>query len=134
MNALDTNIWLYRHDTRDLDKQQKSKRLIDETRPWVLLWQVGCEFIAASRKLEPFGFSQKDAWDALADMQTIAHGIVLPVPQLWSEARTLQVQFSLSFWDARIVAACIRGGVTRLYTEDMGAPRTINGLSLVNPF
>ena len=134
MNALDTNIWLYRHDSRDLDKQQKSKRLIDETRPWVLLWQVGCEFIAASRKLEPFGLSQDDAWNALVDMQAIAHGIVLPVPQLWPEAREVQARFSLSFWDALIVAACTRGGVTTLYTEDMGAPRTLNGLSLVNPF
>jgi predicted nucleic acid-binding protein len=134
MNALDTTIWLYRHDTRDPDKQQKSKQLIEETRPWVLLWQVGCEFIAASRKLEPYGLSQEVAWNALSDMQTIAHSILLPVPHLWPEARRLQLQFTLSFWDALIVAACIRGGVTTLYTEDMGAPRTLNGLALVNPF
>ncbi|MBY0513446.1 MAG: hypothetical protein K2P78_05990 [Gemmataceae bacterium] len=40
----------------------------------------------------------------------------------------------LSFWDALLVAACLRGGVTVLYTEDMGAPRVIGALSLVNPF
>jgi predicted nucleic acid-binding protein len=28
----------------------------------------------------------------------------------------------------------MRGGVQVLYTEDIGSPRTIDGLSLVNPF
>ena len=134
MNAFDTNIWLYRHDRRDPDKKEKAKRLIDKARPLVLLWQVGCEFIAASRKLEPQGFGQTEAWDALADMQTIAAGIILPEPQIWPEARALQARHSLSFWDALIIAASIRGGVTALYTEDIGAPRMLNGLSLINPF
>ena len=29
--------------------------------------------------------------------------------------------------------ACLEAGVQTLYTEDMGAPRTINGLQLINP-
>ncbi len=48
MNALDTNVWIYSHDTRETEKQQMAQRLIAEARPGVLLWQVGCEFIAAS--------------------------------------------------------------------------------------
>ncbi len=134
MNAIDTNIWIYRHDKHDPEKQAVARRLIGQARPWVLPWQVGCEFLAAARKLEPFGFSADDAWAALADMQTIASAILLPEPALWSEARTVSEHFTLSFWDALLVAACLRGGVKTLYAEDMGVPRTIEGLSLVNPF
>jgi predicted nucleic acid-binding protein len=134
MNAIDTNIWIYRHDTRDPAKQAIAKQLIASVQPLLLPWQVGCEFIAASRKLEPFGFSADDAWDALTDMQAMAAGLLLPSAVLWAEARSLQGRYSLSFWDALLIAACIRGGIQTLYTENMGAPRTINGLSLINPF
>ncbi len=134
MNVIDTNVWIYRHDLRDAVKHQTAKQLINTTRPLGLPWQVGCEFIAASRKLEPFGFSQDDAWDALLDMQAIAAAILLPVPDLWSQPRANQTKHGLSFWDALLVATCARNGVVTLYTENMGAPRVIDGLSLLNPF
>jgi predicted nucleic acid-binding protein len=46
----------------------------------------------------------------------------------------LQNRYSLSFWDALIIAACLEGGVTRLYSEDFTGNSRIEGLSLVNPF
>jgi predicted nucleic acid-binding protein len=64
-------------------------------------------------------------------MQTLADVILLPVPDLWSETQALQGRYSLSFWDALLAATCLRNGVQILYTEDMGAPRTIDTLSLV---
>jgi predicted nucleic acid-binding protein len=135
MNVVDTNVLIYRHDTRDPVKQGKARQLIGSVRPLALPWQVGCEFIAAARKLQPLGFSEDDAWDALADLQVIASpAILLPVPDLWPETRSLQSRYSLSFWDSLLVATCIRGGVHVLYTEDMGAPRTIDSLTLINPF
>jgi hypothetical protein len=51
MNVLDTNIWLYSHDSRDPVKQLRSQELISRTRPLALPWQVGGEFVAASRNL-----------------------------------------------------------------------------------
>jgi predicted nucleic acid-binding protein len=134
MNALDTNVWLYSHDTRDPVKQACAQRLIATTRPLALPWQVGCEFVAASRKLAAVGFTEAQAWAALAAMRALADVILLPVPDLWSESQALQQRFSLSFWDSLLVAACLRGGVQILYTEDMGSPRSIDNLSLVNPF
>jgi predicted nucleic acid-binding protein len=53
---------------------------------------------------------------------------------LWPKTEDLQKRFSLSFWDALLIASCIVDGVQTLYTENMGAPRVIDGLSLVNPF
>jgi predicted nucleic acid-binding protein len=134
MNVLDTNIWLYSHDTRDLHKQSIAQRLIATVRPLALPWQVGCEFVAASRKLAPIGFAESQAWLALTAMRTLADAILVPVPDVWPETQALQSRYSLSFWDALLIAACLHEGVKILYTEDIGAPRTIDSLSLVNPF
>jgi len=134
MNAIDTNIWLYSQDTRDPNKQSLAQQLIARTRPLALPWQVGCEFIAASRKLAAAGFTEAHAWTALDAMRVLADVILLPVSDLWPETHALQSRYSLSFWDALLVASCLRGGVSVLYTEDMGSPRVIDTLSLVNPF
>jgi predicted nucleic acid-binding protein len=99
-----------------------------------LPWQVGCEFVAASRKLAAVGFTESQAWAAPGTMQAMADAILLPVPDLWSETKAVQGRHALSFWDALLVSTCLRDGVKVLYTEDMGAPRFINGLSLINPF
>jgi predicted nucleic acid-binding protein len=134
MNVLDTNIWLYSHDTRDPHKQAIAQQLIAAARPLALPWQVGCEFVAASRKLNVSGFTETHAWAALARMRVLADVILLPVPELWAETQALQTCYSLSFWDGLLVATCLRGAVRVLHTEDMGASRTIETLSLVNPF
>jgi predicted nucleic acid-binding protein len=134
MNAIDTNIWLYSHDNRDATKQQLAQQLVASIQHLALPWQVGCEFIAGSRKLSTQGFDEAKAWLALAAMRKMADEVLLPTPQLWTDARALQLNHVLSFWDALLIAACLAGGVHVLYTEDMGAPRVIDGLSLVNPF
>lgn len=134
MNVLDTNIWLYSHDTRDPHKQAIAQQLIATIRPLALPWQVGCEFVAASRKLAAVGFTEAQAWSALTAMRTLADVILLPVLDQWPETQALQGRYSLSFWDALLVAACLHDGVKVLYTEDIGAPRAIDSLSLVNPF
>src|SRR5262249_49087205 len=110
-----------------------AQQLIAAVRPLALPWQVGCEFVAASRKLAVTGFRETQAWAALSAMRALADVILLPVPDLWPETQALQGRFSLSFWDALLVAACLRGGVQVLYTEDMGSPRAIDSLSLIKP-
>ncbi len=134
MNAVDTNLWIYCHDTLDPNKQLVAQHLIASLRPLALPWQVGCEFIAASRKLAPQGFDVTQAWSALTQMQAMANVLLLPTPQLWPATQVLQSKHGLSFWDGLLVAACIDGGVQVLFTEDMGAPRIVDSLSLVNPF
>lgn len=42
--------------------------------------------------------------------------------------------FSLSFWDALVLAACPEGGVDRLDTEDLDAYPSVDGLEVINPF
>ena len=134
MNAIDTNVWLYSHDARDLRKQALAQQLIASARQMALPWQIGCEIVAASRKLVSTGFTEAQAWKLLATAQALADIILLPAAGLWPEAQSLQRRHSLSFWDALLLAACVRGGVKVLYTEDMGAPRVIDRMALVNPF
>jgi predicted nucleic acid-binding protein len=134
MNAIDTNILIYCHDSRDPEKQRISQHLLETVAPIVLLWQVGCEFIAAARKIEAAGFTIDDAWDALSDMCGLAHKIVLPVPETWQISRKLQKQHHLHFWDSLIIASCIQGDVDNLYSEDFGDNRKIGEVNIINPF
>jgi predicted nucleic acid-binding protein len=97
MNALDTNIWLYTHDSRDLRKQGLAQQLLASCTPLYLPWQVGCEFIAASRKLASVGFTEAKAWLSLTAMKALADVILLPVPDLWPETQALQSRFPFPF-------------------------------------
>ena len=82
MNAIDTNVWLYSHDSRDPRKQALASSLIAAARPLALPWQVGCEFVAASRKLAAAGFTEAHAWAALTAIQGLADVILLPARPL----------------------------------------------------
>ncbi len=134
MNAIDTNIWIYSHDVRDEHKRQKSQDLIANLEPMALLWQVGCEFVAAARKLEPFGFTRRQAWDALAEMRAMSDVVLFPDHELWDITCDLQKRLDLQYWDALIVAGCIRGGVRTMYSEDFYDGQEIDGVLIVNPF
>ena len=61
MIALDTHVLLYACDRADSRRQQIAIDLIANRRDGVLLWQVACEFVAASRKLSAQGFTASDA-------------------------------------------------------------------------
>ena len=133
MNAVDTNVLIYAHDPRDPQKQSTALSLIRSLSDGVLLWQVACEYLAASRKLEPLGYRLQDAWQDIEDLRTVWRTI----PPTWSvldNARKLMGRFSLSFWDSLILAACLEGGVERLHTENFSAYPIVDGIEVINPF
>jgi predicted nucleic acid-binding protein len=134
MNAIDTNIWVYCHDSRDGEKQRAAQQLIETAESIALLWQVGCEFIAAARKLQPFGFTQEQAWQSLEDMRSMADAVLLPVPELWTQCRAIQQQHGMHFWDAILVSTCIHYQVATLYSEDVPESDDFHGLRIINPF
>lgn len=71
MNAVDTNVLIYVHDPRDREKQATADALVRSLIDGVLLWQVACEFIAASRKLGSYGFNREGAWQEIHRLQEI---------------------------------------------------------------
>jgi len=71
MNAVDTNILVYAHDPRDPAKQAIAGTLVEDLDDGALLWQVACAFLAASRKLEPFGYDLAQGWQDIQDLSAV---------------------------------------------------------------
>ncbi|MBE9053686.1 PIN domain-containing protein [Nostocales cyanobacterium LEGE 11386] len=132
MNAVGTNILIYLNDPRDLTKQGIAASLVFGMTDGVLLWQVACEYLAASRKLEPLGYDRKQAYQYIRDLQQVWY-TVLPTWNVIDRAENLMNRFSLSHWDSMIIAACLEVDVQTLYTEDFGYS-SIDGLQIINPF
>lgn len=133
MNAADTNILFYAKDPRDAEKQQTAREVIDSLQNGVLFWQVACEFVAASRKLEPFGYNRQTALTDLRFLRSIWRTI-LPEWAILDRAEILMNNYSLSFWNEALIAACLENGVTTLYTEDIGDFFQKEGFRVINPF
>lgn len=60
--------------------------------------------------------------------------LVIPNASLFEHYFDLYSRFSLSHWDAMLLAACKEAGVTTLYSEDLDAGTDFDGLNIVNPF
>lgn len=133
MIVLDTNVLIYACDKAEPERQQRALALIDRVTDGVLPWQVACEFIAASRKLQGQGFTPADAWDRLADFRQLFR-FVVPSPAVLPLAQKLHLDSNVSFWDALLVAGCLDAGVGTLYSEDIPSRDEFGPLRVVNPF
>ena len=133
MNALDTNVLIYAHDPRDPRKQTIAISLIESLPETALLWQVACEYVSVSKKLEPFGYSRDQAWHDIRELRLVWEP-VLPSWEVADRAHGLLDRYSLSYWDAMIVAACLEAGAKRFYSEESFGSDAIDGLEIVNPF
>ena len=125
MTGVDTNVLIYACDKGEPTKQEQALRVISSLADGVLLWQVACEFVAASRKLADQGFAPAAAWDRLSEYMAL-FPLVLPTAKTFAKARTLHVDKQVSFWDGLIIGACLDCGVTLLYSEDLpGSESTV---------
>jgi len=132
MNAVDTNILIYVNDPRDSVKQETAASLVSNLTEGILLWQVACEYLAASRKLESLGYDRAQAYQYIRDLQQVWY-TALPTWNVIDRAENLMSRFNLSHWDSMIIAACLEANVHTLYTGDLGYS-SIDGLEIVNPF
>lgn len=80
------------------------------------------------------GYTQAQAWRELEQLRVLWK-LILPSENVFARAESLTATHNLSFWDAMIVAACIEGGITRLYTEDFDDSLSkATGVEIINPF
>jgi predicted nucleic acid-binding protein len=79
------------------------------------------------------GYNLNQAYQDVRDLHRVWFTL-LPSWSTLDRAETLISNYSLSFWDALIIAACLEAGVTRLYSEDFDAYARVDGLQIVNPF
>lgn len=132
---VDTNVLVYAHDLDAGERHGVAARLVAElweTRSGVISTQVLQEFyVNATRKIpSPLPRTlARQIVRAYAAWQTELVGP--PEIELASE---LEERHRLSFWDAMIVAAALKGGASRILTEDMSPGRTISGVRIENPF
>jgi len=103
MVALDTNVLIYACDKSDPTRQRIALDLVSNTSDSVILWQVACEFVAATRKLNRQGFTATQAWARLAEFLEIC-SLVVPGAAVLERAKDLHLRHSVSFWDAMILA------------------------------
>ena len=132
MNAkpfLDTNILVYAFTTGDR-RNTIALNLLDDG--GVVSVQVLNEFVNVSRRKLRFQWAEVES--ALSALRTML-GPPLPLTvDLHELAITLARDHRLAFYDALIVAAASRANCAILLTEDMQHGRSIEGLTIRNPF
>jgi predicted nucleic acid-binding protein len=56
------------------------------------------------------------------------------VPEDVPRASEIEEQNKISFWDALIVTAAVKGGAARILSEDLNPGQVIAGIPIDNPF
>lgn len=132
---VDTNVLVYAHDAEAGARHDVAARLVAElweNRRAVISTQVLQEFyVNATRKI-PSPLPRATARQivrAYAAWQTEMIG-----PHEIQLASEIEEQHRLSFWDALIVAAALKGGARTILSEDLSAGHSISGVRIDNPF
>jgi len=131
---LDTNVLVYAFDEGEPEKREVARRLVGEhliEGDGMLSVQVLREFYSATRKLAhplPIG-KAVEAVGYLARFSPIAEDARMVVG-----AAHRSRELALSFWDALIVEAALRGGADLILTEDLQHGQRIESLTIENPF
>jgi predicted nucleic acid-binding protein len=110
MNAVDTNVLVYSLDVDEPVKQAKAKALliglVGATPTTILTWQVASELLGWLRKWEAAGrVSGANVEQHFRDILAL-FPLALPTPQAFVRYFDLHARFSLSHWDAMLLAAC----------------------------
>lgn len=132
---VDTNVIVYRYDTRVPEKQSRADdwlKLVWSSRSGRLSFQVLQEFYATTTcKLRPAM--------AAVEAQRIVRGLVAwrPVPidlPVLERAWFLGERFALSWWDALIVSAAQGCECRVLLTEDLQHGQEFDTVRVIDPF
>jgi predicted nucleic acid-binding protein len=133
---VDTNILVYGHDPRDLDKQLRAQAVLDEliSRGLAAL-SVQCltEFYRAARWKIPERLGTDVALLAVGRFARNCRVLALTEAAALDAMRACE-QYSMSFWDSLIWAVAKENGVPYLLTEDFDDGTAVEGVQFVNPF
>lgn len=132
---VDTNLWAYRLDRRELHKGPFIKtwlRQLAQEHEIVISTQVLIELRAVmGRQLQPT-LSQDDCRQALEALSQF--DVVTTDAALVLDAHELAAAHRISWFDALILEAAIRSHCTVLYSEDFNGGQQFGDLVIVNPF
>jgi predicted nucleic acid-binding protein len=132
---VDTNVLVYAHDVDAGERHVVAAHLVArlwETRGAVISTQVLQEFyVNATRKI-PSPLPRAEAREVVKTYAVWQTEVIGP-PEI-ALASELEEQQRLSFWDALIVAAALKGGARTILSEDLSPGRSIAGVRIENPF
>lgn len=132
---LDSNIIVYAYDLSDPVKMQTARKILSQgcvNENIVLSAQVLGEFfvVATRRILNPLSSEE-----ALEIIEILGKNLVVDIDySLVLNAVAIQKRYTLSYWDALIIAAAERAGCTLLLTEDLNHTQVYNDVAVINPF
>lgn len=131
---VDTNVLLYSRDPRRADKQARAAawlRACWERQLGRISSQVMHEFYANLRRLAPT-LTADEQRSVVREYRAWAPWLVEDdtVDLAW----TLQDRYSLSYWDALMVAAAIEQGCRFVLTEDLQHAQHLDSVQVLNPF
>ncbi len=131
---VDTNVLLYAHDVEAKAKHERAKHILQELwnrRNGALSTQVLQEFyVNVTRKIA----SPLSKESARAVVGNYAIWCVNTTTEELSSAFRIEDSARIGFWDALIVAAALKAGADRIFSEDLNAGQTISGVRIENPF
>ena len=126
MNAVDTNVLIYARDPRYPEKYRKARDLTANLQEAVLLWQVACEFIAASRKLTEVSYTQAQAWRELEELRGL-WTLIMPtegiIPRAEQLTATTICLFGIQCWWRRAWKVESRACTQKILTLRFRKPR-----------
>ena len=132
---VDTNVFVYRHDSSDPSKQACAEqwiRLLAHSRSGRLSFQVLQELYVTLTHEQRLNFDRSQAQEivkVLATWQPVAVDLAM-LKRAW----VLQDRFPLSWWDALIIAAAQTCECKVLLTEDLQHGQEFGAVRVVNPF
>lgn len=131
----DTNVLVYLFDGGEPEKKARAQEIYGrEARAGgaVLSTQVLQEFyVNVTRKLSP-PLPSGVAEERVRDFCRLS--LVRVEASMILSAVVRSREHMLSFWDALIIEAALKGGADRLLTEDLQHGQVIEGLRIENPF
>jgi predicted nucleic acid-binding protein len=133
---LDTNIIVYLHDHREIDKQQKAFEIIKILRKYKngnLSTQVLSEFSnVALKKLKP----SLEWAEIIKQIDILTNKLtVLPLTkEIVLEALRGVGEYQLSYYDAQIWAVAKIHNIPFILSEDFNSNSVIDGVTFLNPF
>jgi predicted nucleic acid-binding protein len=133
---LDTNVFVYSFDASAPAKARRAADLIRRsvaTGKGIISFQVAQEFfnVALRRFAQPMSVPEAEQYLTTVFRPLMA---VHSSQALYAEALRLSDTYSLSWYDALIVAAAIEGNSSLLYSEDFQHGQRFGDLQVENPF
>ncbi len=131
---VDSNILIYAHDVDAKGKRGVAKAALQELwaeRSGVLSTQVLQEFYVNVTRKIAVPLPKSSARQVVTSYRPWCGETT---PAEISEAFRIEDEAQIGFWDALIVAAAIKSGATRIFSEDLNHGQIISGIVIENPF